>query len=114
MSVSIFSSSSHSEIYKVLIMEQILSLDGPSLASFTGMKDYIISGAEWSNSLAPLTKLSPSLILSSTSHFLHLFIPCASCWSVFKLSAELWDNLALFNLTYYSLGSVLYFRKVHN
>ncbi len=39
-------------------MEQFLFSDGHSLASFTGMKDYIIPGAMWSNSLAPL---APSL-----------------------------------------------------
>lgn len=42
-------------------MEQFLFSDGLRLASFRGMKDYIIPGAEWSNSLAPLTPLAPSL-----------------------------------------------------
>lgn len=41
-------------------MEQFLFSDGARLASFKGMKHYVITGAEWSNSLAPLT-LSSSL-----------------------------------------------------
>lgn len=60
-------------------MEQFLFSGGPRLASFRGMQDYIIPGAEWRNSLAPLTHLAPSIYflllplkLVSTSVFPHI------------------------------------------
>lgn len=39
-------------------MEQFLFPDGVRLVSFIGMKNYIILGAEWSNSKAPFTHLT--------------------------------------------------------
>lgn len=42
-------------------MEQFLFPAGPRLASFRGMQDYIIPGAEQRNSLAPFTHLIPSI-----------------------------------------------------
>lgn len=64
----------------VLIMEKFLFLDRLKLASFRGMKNYIIPGTEWSNSLAPLRHWLPPFItlsllhtkLLSTSAFPHL------------------------------------------
>lgn len=67
-------------------MEQFLFSDGLRLASFRGMKDYIIPGAEWSNSLAPLIHLPPStyflllpLKLVSSPVFPHVLSPYALC-----------------------------------
>lgn len=51
-------------------MEPFLFPDGPKVASFRGMRDYISLGAELSNSPAPFTYLLPSFPLhfNSLSH----------------------------------------------
>ncbi len=85
-------------------MEQFLFSNGTRLASFTGMKDYIIPGAErgvtpWLLSYTLLPRPLPFLF-SSLSSQTHLYLSLPLCFMSLRvvLSAGLWDSLAYFTV----------------